>query len=149
MFYVWSNVPGVDVRIHERSNSTEIFMPSSTGFTLDGKENIVDFVKIGKEITKHIARVDRLEELVIKAYGIMFNLHQENSITQPQMTHVMTIIDTDEFTIRWDRELNRRPYKDDDGFKITAADMYSYILKDRIVDFGEYVECVKYLLSPM
>ena len=100
-----NNIDSIDVRKWCRVNSSKIFTASARGFSITGKENIITFIKMREAITKRIARIDKLEELVIKAHGIMYKVYNENCMNHPSGTSIMRVVNIKEFAHRWNDEM--------------------------------------------
>ena len=141
-----NNIDSFEIRMWFRKNAAKIFTTSTLGFSISGEENIITFIKMREEITKRVALVDKLEELFVKAYGIMFNVYNKNCKNHPPDTSPLTIVNVKDFIPHWIEAMKIPRYKDQD-LKISAEDMYTYIKAYRFNDLEEYIEKAKHLLS--
>lgn len=148
VFSLCDNVETIDIRKWWRHNPDETFRTSPRGFSITGRENIMTFIDMREEISKRVARVDMLDELINKAHGMLHMIYSENCIFHSSVTIPMNIVNIKEFSHLWSEEIKQPPYKDQD-LKISGEDMYTYVAKAGLWCLKGNIECTEYLLRHM
>ena len=139
VFSVHNNIESVDIRHWWRPSPEGVFIASNNGFSILGRENIKAFIKMAVEIEKRMVDVEKLEGLINRAYGLLFDVYNENYMFYPLDTPVVNVLDNEKFTCKWVEAMELAPYKNMD-LKMDADEIFAYIIQNETQSLTEYIK---------
>jgi hypothetical protein len=142
IFSLHNNIESIDVRHWWRPSTEGVFMPSSNGFSISGRENITSFIKMGEEIENRLSVVEKLETLINRAYCLLFVVYAENYGVHPLNTPVINVLNIEKFTPLWNEAMKLTPLKPQD-VKISAREIFDYIMQNEKLYLSLYIESRK------